>query len=352
MISYVNVKRVALRHRKESHKLSQTPFSSLPFEFCCWNPDGGWRSWRSFTLAVPWSRHLRSVGGIRLHEMHHFWTGCDDDCTRCIVDYCMMLYPLVNMAIEKSTICGWWFSHYFPVKTPIQLGSSAPSRSQLQVLGLGVRPALRNFCWAPPCFEGDLAMICPGPKLMWINVNESKFSHFSLITWWICQSFQTFLSFFIAKWRGADPGTRPVCAIAGGGAFTMRGHCAKACAGQGRLWGSLVRPSCNLQLEELRFSFTIMIPAIKNWNWDRSKPFKTSKFWVVELKDRLAFHLRSLFCWWDQDGNDDDMPLQHLRAAEQHLAALERWLRGEGRGNCGLHGQFLAIILVIVILVI
>lgn len=31
-----------------------------------------------------------------------------------------------------------------------------------------------------------------------------------------------------------------------------------------------------------------------------------------------------------QDGNDDDMPLQHLRAAEQHLAALERWLRGEG----------------------
>ena len=35
MISYVNVKRVALRHRKESHKLSQTPFSSLPFEFCC-----------------------------------------------------------------------------------------------------------------------------------------------------------------------------------------------------------------------------------------------------------------------------------------------------------------------------
>ena len=26
----------------------------------------------------------------------------------------------------------------------------------------------------------------------------------------------------------------------------------------------------------------------------------------------------------------DDIPLQHLRAAEQHLAALERWLRGEG----------------------
>ena len=34
---------------------------------------------------------------------------------------------------------------------------------------------------------------------------------------------------------------------------------------------------------------------------------------------------------WDQDGTDDDVPLQHLRAAEQHLAALERWLRGEGR---------------------
>eukprot|EP00435_Cladocopium_sp_Y103_P072912 s597_g41.t1 len=31
-----------------------------------------------------------------------------------------------------------------------------------------------------------------------------------------------------------------------------------------------------------------------------------------------------------RDGNDDDVPLQHLRAAEQHLAALERWLRGEG----------------------
>eukprot|EP00438_Fugacium_kawagutii_P021603 Skav212187 [mRNA] locus=scaffold754:521709:536586:- [translate_table: standard] len=29
----------------------------------------------------------------------------------------------------------------------------------------------------------------------------------------------------------------------------------------------------------------------------------------------------------------DDVPLQHLRAAEQHLAALERWLRGEGRGG-------------------
>ena len=28
----------------------------------------------------------------------------------------------------------------------------------------------------------------------------------------------------------------------------------------------------------------------------------------------------------------DDIPLQHLRAAEQHLAALERWLRGEGKG--------------------
>ena len=27
----------------------------------------------------------------------------------------------------------------------------------------------------------------------------------------------------------------------------------------------------------------------------------------------------------------DDIPLQHLRAAEQHLAALERWLRGEGK---------------------
>ncbi|CAK9062032.1 Acylcarnitine hydrolase, partial [Durusdinium trenchii] len=40
--------------------------------------------------------------------------------------------------------------------------------------------------------------------------------------------------------------------------------------------------------------------------------------------------------------NNDDLPLQHLRAAEQHLAALERWLRGEGNEESGARAERIA----------
>ena len=33
-----------------------------------------------------------------------------------------------------------------------------------------------------------------------------------------------------------------------------------------------------------------------------------------------------------RSASSKDLPLQHLRAAEQHLAAVERWLRGQGPG--------------------
>ncbi|CAJ1444815.1 unnamed protein product [Effrenium voratum] len=39
---------------------------------------------------------------------------------------------------------------------------------------------------------------------------------------------------------------------------------------------------------------------------------------------------------------DEDVPLQHLRAAEQHLAAVERWLRGEGSENSTAKAERLA----------
>ncbi|CAE7676939.1 prtp, partial [Symbiodinium sp. KB8] len=63
-----------------------------------------------------------------------------------------------------------------------------------------------------------------------------------------------------------------------------------------------------------------------------SKVLTRARQKCIELRDKDASRTLcvSLLEKFKDDAGDDDLPLQHLRAAEQHLAAVERWLRGQG----------------------
>ncbi|CAE7466379.1 Ces2c, partial [Symbiodinium pilosum] len=63
-----------------------------------------------------------------------------------------------------------------------------------------------------------------------------------------------------------------------------------------------------------------------------SKVLTRARRQCVQLRDKDASRTLcvSFVEKFKEAAGDDDVPLQHLKAAEQHLAAVERWLRGQG----------------------